>query len=165
MRIHSKLAAAAATLAGVAFTIAPLAAQDLAIRNATVITIANGDIPNGTVLVRNGKIAAVGRNVSIPAGVRVIDGTGKYVMPGIIDAHSHAALENGINEGSESVTPEVRVQVHVVRHVRQPLGGPRVHGKPAHVGMPPVVPREHPAAGHRPRGRRRQGQRGDHARR
>jgi imidazolonepropionase-like amidohydrolase len=43
--------------------------------------------------------------------VRTIDGTGKFVMPGLIDAHSHAALENGINEGSESVTPEVQVQI------------------------------------------------------
>ena len=60
---------------------------------------------------RNGKISAVGRNVNIPAGMRTIDGTGKFVMPGIIDAHSHAALENGINEGSESVTPEVQVQL------------------------------------------------------
>src|ERR1044071_4923560 len=93
--------------------LAPLAlsAQDVAIRNATIITIANGDIQNGTIVVRNGKIAAVGQNVTVPAGVRVIDGTGKFVMPGIIDAHSHAALEGGINEGSESVTPEVQVQL------------------------------------------------------
>jgi imidazolonepropionase-like amidohydrolase len=90
---------------------ATLPAQDVAIRNATVITIARGDIPNATVLVRGGKITAVGTNVTIPQGVRVIDGTGKFVMPGIIDAHSHAALENGINEGSESVTPEVQVQL------------------------------------------------------
>jgi imidazolonepropionase-like amidohydrolase len=90
---------------------AALAAQDVAIRNATIITIARGDIANGTVLVRNGKITAVGTNVQVPAGVRVIDGAGKFVMPGIIDAHSHAALEGGINEGSESVTPEVVVQV------------------------------------------------------
>jgi imidazolonepropionase-like amidohydrolase len=110
MRIHSRLAAVSLAVTGVAYAAAPLAAQDLAIRNATVITIANGDIENGTVLVRNGKIAAVGRNVSIPAGVRVIDGTGKFVMPGVIDAHSHAALENGINEGAESVTPEVQVE-------------------------------------------------------
>lgn len=88
-----------------------LVAQDLAIRNATIITIANGDIPNGTILVRGGKITAVGANVNIPAGVRTIDGTGKFVMPGIIDAHSHAALEGGINEGAESVTPEVQVQL------------------------------------------------------
>ncbi len=86
-------------------------AQDLAIRNATIITIARGDIANGNIVVRNGKITAVGAGVAIPNGIRVIDGTGKYVMPGIIDAHSHAALENGINEGSESVTPEVQVQL------------------------------------------------------
>jgi imidazolonepropionase-like amidohydrolase len=86
-------------------------AQDVAIRNATIITISSGDIEGGTILVRNGKIAAVGKNVTIPAGVRTIDGTGKFVMPGIIDAHSHAALEGGINEGSESVTPEVQVQL------------------------------------------------------
>ena len=88
-----------------------LAAQDLAIKNATIITIARGDMANGTILVRGGKITAVGTNVTIPAGVRTIDGTGKFVMPGLIDAHSHSALENGINEGSESVTPEVQVQV------------------------------------------------------
>jgi imidazolonepropionase-like amidohydrolase len=101
----------AAFIAGVLAMPGILGAQDVAIRNATIITIANGDIPNGTIVVRNGKITAVGANVAIPAGIRVIDGTGKFVMPGIIDAHSHAALENGINEGSESVTPEVRVQV------------------------------------------------------
>ena len=101
----------AALVAGVLAMPGILGAQDVAIRNATIITIANGDIPNGTIVVRGGKITAVGANVAIPAGIRVIDGTGKFVMPGIIDAHSHAALENGINEGSESVTPEVRVQV------------------------------------------------------
>ena len=98
-------------LVAAAFVPAALTAQDVAIRNATIITIANGDIANGTVVVRNGKITAVGANVAVPAGIRVIDGTGKYVMPGIIDAHSHAVLEGGINEGAESVTPEVQVQV------------------------------------------------------
>jgi len=101
--------------AGAVAMLAPVAprlgAQDLAIRNATIITIAHGDIANGTVVVRNGKITAVGANVQVPAGIRVIDGTGKFVMPGIIDAHSHGALEGGINEGAESVTPEVQVQV------------------------------------------------------
>lgn len=89
----------------------PAAAQDLAIRNATVLTITNGTIENGTVVVRDGRIAAVGRDVTIPQGMRVIDGTGMYLMPGIIDAHSHMAIEGGINEGSESVTPEVIVPV------------------------------------------------------
>jgi imidazolonepropionase-like amidohydrolase len=88
------------------------AAQDIAIRNATILTVANGTIENGTVVVRNVKITAVGANVQIPNGVQVIDGQGMYVMPGIIDAHSHAALEGGINEGAESVTPEVQVRVN-----------------------------------------------------
>jgi imidazolonepropionase-like amidohydrolase len=101
-------------LAALAALLVPamMRAQDLAIRNATIITIANGDIANGTILVRGGKITAVGRNVTIPQGVRTIDGTGKFVMPGIIDAHSHAALEGGINEGAESVTPEVHIQLN-----------------------------------------------------
>jgi imidazolonepropionase-like amidohydrolase len=103
--------ARACALAASVFTPAVLVAQDVAIRNATLITITGGDIQNGTIVVRNGKITAVGANVNIPAGVRTIDGTGKFVMPGIIDAHSHAALENGINEGAESVTPEVQVQL------------------------------------------------------
>ena len=108
MRNYHKTLLALATLAAMP---AVVMAQDVAIKGATIITIANGDIQNGTIVVRNGKIAAVGQNVTVPAGVRVIDGTGKFVMPGIIDAHSHAALEGGINEGSESVTPEVQVQL------------------------------------------------------
>jgi imidazolonepropionase-like amidohydrolase len=99
-------------VAAVALSVAaPALAQDVAIRNATVLTVANGTIENATVLVRNGRITAVGRDVAVPQGVRVIDGTGKYVMPGIIDAHSHMAIEGGINEGSESVTPEVIIPV------------------------------------------------------
>ncbi len=101
----------ALTIAAALLAPAVAMGQDLAIRNATIITIANGDIENGTIVMRGGKITAVGKDVAIPAGIRVIDGTGKFVMPGIIDAHSHAALENGINEGSESVTPEVQVQL------------------------------------------------------
>ncbi len=114
MRILTRVGLTAAAFSAAAATLAlptAVAAQDVAIRNATIITITRGDIPNGTVVVRNGKITAVGANVAIPAGVRVIDGTGKFVMPGIIDAHSHAALEGGINEGAESVTPEVIVQL------------------------------------------------------
>jgi imidazolonepropionase-like amidohydrolase len=110
MRISIRVATAALAVA-IASTPAALAGQDVAIRNATLITITNGDIQNGTIVVRGGKITAVGANVNVPAGIRVIDGTGKFVMPGIIDAHSHAALENGINEGAESVTPEVQVQL------------------------------------------------------
>jgi imidazolonepropionase-like amidohydrolase len=78
------------------------------------------------VLIRDGRIAEVGENVAVPAGAQVIDGTGKYVIPGIIDAHSHSAVE-AINEGTQSVTAEVRMS-DVVRQdgvslYRQLAGG------------------------------------------
>jgi imidazolonepropionase-like amidohydrolase len=87
----------------------PPAGTLVAITNATVLTASHGTIENGTVLIRNGKIAAVGKDLAIPAGAQLIDGNGKYVMPGIIDAHSHSASE-GINEGSLSNTAMVRIE-------------------------------------------------------
>jgi imidazolonepropionase-like amidohydrolase len=87
----------------------PPAGTLVAITNATIITASHGTIEKGTVLIRNGKIAEVGANVTVPQGARVIDGTGKYVMPGIIDAHSHSMSE-GINEGSRSITAQVRIE-------------------------------------------------------
>jgi len=80
------------------------------IRNATVLTITNGVIENGSVLLRGSKIAAVGRDISAPANARVIDATGKFVMPGIIDSHSHTAVEGSVNEVSLPNTGMVRIQ-------------------------------------------------------
>jgi imidazolonepropionase-like amidohydrolase len=77
------------------------------IRNATVLTITRGTLANTDVLIRNGKIAGVGKNLTAPANARIIDGTGKFVMPGIIDCHSHSMLDT-INEGSLAVTSMVR---------------------------------------------------------
>ncbi|HUG41699.1 MAG TPA: amidohydrolase family protein [Longimicrobiales bacterium] len=79
------------------------------IRNATVMTVANGTIEGGDVLIRNGKIAAVGRGLDAPRGARVVDATGLYVMPGIIDAHSHLAAD-AINEGSVNVSAMVGIR-------------------------------------------------------
>ena len=73
------------------------------IRNATVLTITQGTLENTDVLIRKGKIAAVGKNLKGSAGARVMDGTGKFVMPGIIDCHSHSMLD-AINEGTLAVT-------------------------------------------------------------
>jgi imidazolonepropionase-like amidohydrolase len=84
--------------------------QTVLIRNATVLTVTKGTIENGSVLVENGKIAAVGKNVSAPAGAAVVDGSGKYLMPGIIDCHSHTAIEGGINEGTLSDSSMVNVK-------------------------------------------------------
>ncbi|SFB85863.1 Imidazolonepropionase [Parapedobacter composti] len=79
------------------------------IKNATVWTnTEEGILENADVLLADGKIKAVGQNLS-SAGATVIDGTGKHVTPGIIDEHSHIAITRGVNEGSHSVTAEVRI--------------------------------------------------------
>ncbi|HUO85131.1 MAG TPA: amidohydrolase family protein [Thermoanaerobaculia bacterium] len=101
------------------FCTAPLAAQrrsastgpETLIRNGTVLTITGGVIENGSVLIRGGKIAAVGPadRVSAGPGATVLDATGKYVMPGIIDAHSHTAVDGAVNEFSLSNTGMVRI--------------------------------------------------------
>jgi imidazolonepropionase-like amidohydrolase len=81
-------------------------AQDLALKGGTILTITNGTIENGTIIIQNGKITNVGKDVQIPNGIKVIDVTGKYVMPGIIDSHSHIALTD-INEATDPVTPQI----------------------------------------------------------
>jgi imidazolonepropionase-like amidohydrolase len=75
----------------------------VALRGATVFTVTRGVIPNGTVVLRDGKIAAVGANVEIPAGAEVIDASGRFITPGLIDAHSHIANDS-INEGGTTVS-------------------------------------------------------------
>ena len=81
----------------------------LALVGGTILTMAGETIENGTVVVRDGRVAAVGRRVRPPRDAHVIDAAGRYVIPGIIDAHSHIAAEGGINEGSLAVTSMVRV--------------------------------------------------------
>ncbi|MCC3861087.1 amidohydrolase family protein [Pseudemcibacter aquimaris] len=63
-----------------------------AITNAHILTGDGGEIEKGTVLMDGGKIVAVGADVDIPAGAHVIDGTGKFVTPGVIDMHSHMGI-------------------------------------------------------------------------
>ncbi|MEX2397532.1 MAG: amidohydrolase [Balneolales bacterium] len=77
------------------------------IQNATVITITNGDHDETDLLIEDGLITRIGRNLTASNGAVVIDASGKYVMPGIIDAHSHLAISRGINEATNPVTPEV----------------------------------------------------------
>jgi imidazolonepropionase-like amidohydrolase len=82
--------------------------ETILVKNATVWTSEKeGILQNTDVLLKNGKIAAVGKNLS-ENGARVIDGTGKHLTPGIIDEHSHIAAAS-INEGGQSVTSEVRI--------------------------------------------------------
>ncbi len=80
---------------------------DTVIKNGTILTVTHGTIENGSILIRNGKIVEVGKTVNAPANARVIDATGKFVMPGIIDAHGHAALDGDVNEATNPVVPHM----------------------------------------------------------
>jgi imidazolonepropionase-like amidohydrolase len=90
-------------------------ARDLAITHATVLTVAGPAVNDGTVVVREGKIVAVGAGLAPPAGAEVVDATGRFLMPGIIDVHSHmgvypwpgAAAHGDGNEAVEPFTPRV----------------------------------------------------------
>jgi imidazolonepropionase-like amidohydrolase len=80
------------------------------VRNATVWTQGPaGMLKNADVLVRAGRIEQVGANLAAPEGATVVDGTGRHVTPGLIDCHSHIAIQRGVNEGASSVTVEVRI--------------------------------------------------------
>ena len=81
--------------------------HDVVIKNAIVMTATHGNITNGSIYLKDGKIAAVGSNVNVPAGATVIDAGGKYVTPGIVDAHSHIALDDDVNEATSPITPHM----------------------------------------------------------
>ncbi|MEO9485598.1 MAG: amidohydrolase family protein [Ekhidna sp.] len=78
------------------------------IKNGTVLTVTNGTLENTDVLIRDGKISKIGKNLNAPSGAKTIDANGLFVMPGIIDAHSHLALD-AVNEATNPVTAEVWV--------------------------------------------------------
>ena len=80
----------------------------MVIRNATILTVSHGTIEHGSILIKDGKIAEVGQSVNAPKDAQVIDAAGQFVMPGIIDCHSHIAAES-INEGSVSVSSMVNM--------------------------------------------------------
>jgi imidazolonepropionase-like amidohydrolase len=102
--------------------------KPLVLVGGTVLTAGRaGTIEKATVIVRGGKIAAVGAGLEPPAGATVVDVSGRYLMPGIIDTHSHTAIEGNVNECTDSVTAEVRI-ADVIDHgdidiYRQLAGG------------------------------------------
>lgn len=88
----------------------PEQAKRVLFRGATVWTSGpDGKIANGDVLVKRGKIAAVGAKLKVGKDCRIIDVRGKHITPGLIDCHSHAATDGGINESGQAVTSEVRI--------------------------------------------------------
>ncbi len=84
--------------------------ETVLIQGATVWTCeAAGKPENADVLVVGGKIAAVGKGLAVPKGATIVSGAGKHLTPGIIDEHSHIGIQEGVNEGTQSVTAEVRI--------------------------------------------------------
>ena len=124
---------------------ASIASSDILIKNGTVLTVTKGILARGDVLILGGVIKQVGENIPAPPGVKVVDASGKYVLPGIIDSHTHIALA-GTNEGSGAITPEADVgtvinaddtgiltalsggvtMVHTMHGSANPIGGPNV---------------------------------------
>jgi len=80
-----------------------------AVTNAQIWTMAGPVIEHGTVVVSGGKIRAVGTDVKIPRDAEIIDAKGGALIPGIIDCHSHIAIEGGVNEGTLAVTAMVAI--------------------------------------------------------
>jgi imidazolonepropionase-like amidohydrolase len=87
----------------------PDAPSVIVIQNATILTVSHGTIERGSILIKDGKIAEVGQSVKAPKDAQVIDAAGQFVIPGIIDCHSHIALE-AVNEGSVSVSSMVDME-------------------------------------------------------
>jgi imidazolonepropionase-like amidohydrolase len=79
------------------------------IRNATVMTASKGTLQNTDILIENGKITRIGKNLKASANAKIIDASGKYVTPGIIDCHSHTMID-AVNEFSYSVTSMTNIR-------------------------------------------------------
>lgn len=114
MRMPRPLAASTILLAlAAAFTVSPLAAQSprtVVLRGATVHTAVGAPIPNATIVIRDGKFSAVGPGVAVPANAEIVDVTGKQVIPGMIDNHSHVGADpSDLNESAVSFGPQHRM--------------------------------------------------------
>src|SRR5271157_5082760 len=101
--VKSKFAVAAL------LAIAPLCAETIVIRNANIMTVTHGNM-KGSIVVKDGKIAEIGEKVLEPNGAAIIDAGGQYVIPGIIDCHSHIAVDGGVNEGRVSVSSMANIK-------------------------------------------------------
>ncbi len=92
-------------------TCPPVQPAVLFVKNASIWTCGpDGILSPGDLLVKNGKITQVGRNLTKPEGAVVVDAAGKHITPGLIDAHSHIAVKGAVNEATHAVTSEVRIK-------------------------------------------------------
>jgi imidazolonepropionase-like amidohydrolase len=106
-RRFRSLAVASLILLGTCCTLRatpPDSSPAVVIQNATILTVTKGTIERGSILIKDGKISEVGPSVKVPKDATVIDAEGKFVIPGIIDCHSHIAIDGSVNEGSISVS-------------------------------------------------------------
>ncbi|OWY24569.1 amidohydrolase [Sphingobacteriales bacterium UPWRP_1] len=99
--------------------------QTVLFKNATVWTNeAEGILQNTDVLIQNGKIAAIGKNLPAPKDGQTVDAKGKHLTCGIIDEHSHIAISKGVNEGTQASSAEVSIatvvnseDINIYRHL------------------------------------------------
>lgn len=84
-------------------------ARRILVKGATLWTCGPEGTSQADLLIRNGRIEAIGKDLKAPKKARVIDASGKHLTPGLIDCHSHTAISRGVNEGSHAVTCEVRI--------------------------------------------------------
>lgn len=114
------LVAGATTAAAQVRMTVPPQSQPVVLRGATIHTVTNGTIENGTIVLDNGRIVAVGTDVAIPRGAKIVDVTGKHIYPGLVDAYSTVGIteigavdvSNDINEIGD-FNPNVRAEVAV----------------------------------------------------
>ncbi len=96
----------ASALALTTAALARAAGGSVLLQGGNVITVAGPTLEGADILVLDGIIRQVGRGLVAPPGVRTLDCRGRWVMPGIVDAHSHIALEGNVNETGALMTPE-----------------------------------------------------------
>ncbi len=78
------------------------------ITHATIIPVTSATLARSSLLVRDGKIAAIGSDIEAPAGFAVIDAEGRFIIPGFVDCHSHLGVDR-VNESALSISAEVRI--------------------------------------------------------
>jgi imidazolonepropionase-like amidohydrolase len=85
-------------------------AEHVMLRGASIWTCdETGILESADLIIEAGRIVAVGKNLAVPGGCRVVDVRGKHITPGLIDCHSHMGTDGGVNESGQTVTAEVRI--------------------------------------------------------
>lgn len=107
--LHSGIRRSTVSFLIALFLVTSLAAQEILIRNATVMTVSQGTYDQASILIRDGKIAAIGADIAAPQSAEIIDASGKFVIPGIVDCHSHIASDS-INEIALNVTSMTSIE-------------------------------------------------------